>query len=59
MVKSKKVALIIIFIFLLLDFAALDDVTTGSEPSFVGEYAMLVVSIPVFVVVGKALVEKG
>ena len=31
---------------LLLDFAALDDITTGNEPSFYAEYVMLGVSLP-------------
>ena len=45
--KLKKALIIIgIIIVLLLDFAALDDITTGQEPNFTGEYAILVVSIP-------------
>ena len=45
--KLKKALIIIgIIIVLLLDFAALDDITTGQEPDFIGEYAVLVVSIP-------------
>ena len=31
---------------LLLDFAALDDITTGNEPDFYLEYAMLSISLP-------------
>ena len=31
---------------LVLDFAALDDVTTGNEPLFYAEHAMLVFSLP-------------
>ena len=31
---------------LVLDLAALDDITTGAEPNFYREYAMLTVSIP-------------
>ena len=31
---------------LLLDFAALDDITTGNEPDFYLEYAILGVSLP-------------
>lgn len=30
----------------LLDLAALDDITTGVEPHFYAEYAMLAVSVP-------------
>ncbi len=29
---------------LLLDWAALDDITTGNEPNYIGEYGVLVVS---------------
>ncbi|MCY4599367.1 MAG: hypothetical protein OXF27_05550 [Acidobacteria bacterium] len=31
---------------LLIDLAALDDITTGVEPHFYYEYAMLAVSVP-------------
>ena len=31
---------------LLLDFAALDDITTGNEPNFYLEYAILGMSLP-------------
>ena len=31
---------------LLLDLAALDDITTGVEPHFYYEYAMIAVSVP-------------
>ena len=31
---------------LLLDFAALDDITTGVQPHFYYEYGMLAVSLP-------------
>lgn len=52
----KKFLLIgLIVIFLLLDWAALDDITTGNEPSFFGEYLMLTVSIPVLVFSGYLL----
>lgn len=33
----------------LLALAALDDITTGAEPNFYYEYAMLVVSFPLLV----------
>ena len=32
--------------FVLLDLAALDDITTGVQPHFYYEYAMLAVSVP-------------
>lgn len=34
---------------LLLDFAALDDITTGNEPSYVLEYSILGISVFVFI----------
>ena len=34
---------------LLLDFAALDDITTGVQPHFYYEYGMLAVSLPLLV----------
>jgi len=33
---------------LVLDFLALDDITTGNEPNYVGEWSILVVSVVVF-----------
>lgn len=39
-----------VIVVLLLDFAALDDITTGSEPSFFGEYLMLIGSLPFLVI---------
>lgn len=33
-------------VLVLLDLAALDDITTGAEPNFYGEYTMLAVSVP-------------
>jgi len=33
---------------LLLDWAALDDITTGNEPDYIGEYLMLGVSLVIF-----------
>lgn len=35
--KRAAVGLLIVII-LLLDFAALDDITTGNEPTYLGEY---------------------
>lgn len=42
----RAVILLAIAIVLALDWAALDDITTGMEPGFVGEYATLVASVP-------------
>lgn len=49
---------IMVLIFLLLDFVALDDITTGNEPNFLGEYVTLAVSVVVFVMVGGMLLKK-
>ncbi len=51
MSRLKKIGLIIfILVILLLDFAALDDITTGNEPTLFGEYAMLAASVVIFAV---------
>lgn len=46
MKKAGKIFLILIL--LLLDFAALDDITTGNEPTYLGEYLFLGFSVLVF-----------
>ena len=43
---------IFILIVLLLDFAAFDDITTGRQPHYIFEYATLIVSAPVLLVLG-------
>ncbi len=43
---------ICILVLLLLDWAALDDITTGNEPDYYGEYAVLVISAVVYGVLG-------
>ncbi|MBI4539917.1 MAG: hypothetical protein HY704_10465 [Gemmatimonadetes bacterium] len=35
-----------VLLVLLLDWAALDDITTGNEPGYALEYLMVVVSLP-------------
>ncbi len=40
----------LVLVILLLDFVALDDITTGNEPTLFGEYAMLAVSVIIFAV---------
>ncbi len=52
---KKAVGIVLIISFLLLDFAALDDITTGNEPDFYGEYATLAVSMVVFFAAFKLL----
>jgi len=43
---------LIVFTLLLLDWAALDDITTGQEPNYAGEYAILIISVIIFVFLG-------
>jgi hypothetical protein len=45
-------ALAVAAVFLVLDLAALDDITTGSEPSFWQEYLFLALSLIPLAVVG-------
>jgi len=46
----KKVLFVtLILITLALDWAALDDITTGREPDFTAEYIILVVSVPILI----------
>ena len=40
---------------LLLDFAALDDITTGTQPHFYAEYGMLGISVPFLGALGLRL----
>jgi len=42
------VALLFVFLLLVLDWLALDDITTGNEPDLWGEYAILTVSLVIF-----------
>ena len=37
-----------IFVILALDWAALDDITTGIEPNYTGEYVILILSLLIF-----------
>lgn len=49
----KKVATVIaILVLLALDWAALDDITTGNEPNYIGEYLILVGSLVIFALLG-------
>jgi hypothetical protein len=50
---KKFVGLMLVILFLLLDYAALDDITTGNEPNFYGEYAFLLASVPLLILVSK------
>jgi len=43
---KKFLAIAAVFVILALDWAALDDITTGREPDFTAEYAILITSLP-------------
>lgn len=42
----------------MLDFAALDDITTGNEPTLLGEYLVLAGSIMVYAILGFLYIKK-
>jgi hypothetical protein len=50
---SRHVALLGIVALLALDWAALDDITTGREPGFLAEWSFLVLSLPVLLVLAR------
>lgn len=55
---NKKLLIGIVILFLILDFLALDDITTGTEPDFTGEYLILIISAFVFAVAAYLLFKK-
>ena len=66
---TKILAITILLALAALDYAALDDITTGSEPGFAAEWTMLFLSVPIAWVVirsfrksqraGTARVKRG
>ena len=46
----------LVFVLLALDWAALDDITTGNEPDYFLEYMILGVSLLIFGLIGLAAV---
>ena len=46
---EKPAIAVAVLVLVLLDLAALDDITTGVQPHFYYEYAMLAVSVPLLV----------
>lgn len=53
MVVMEKIPFAVLVLGLLvLDFAALDDITTNIQPNYVLEYGMLVVSLLIFILLG-------
>ena len=55
---KKLLVGLFILVILALDWAALDDITTGNEPSYLGEYAMLILSILIFGFMGYYLYKQ-
>lgn len=49
---KRKILIIFVIVILLLDWAALDDIATGNEPSLLGEYFMVIISVPILLVIG-------
>lgn len=43
---------------ILIDYAALDDITTGSEPSFILEYLFLMFSVVWFVILAITAIGR-
>lgn len=48
----QKLLIILISVLLLLDFLALDDITTGKESSYSLEFTVLAISVFIFVFIG-------
>ena len=48
----------IVLSLLILDWAALDDITTGNEPNYFLEYAILFISLLIFGLVGLIALKK-
>lgn len=56
---KKTVLIAIILGILILDWLALDDITTGNEPDYFGEYATLLLSVPALIVSFLKLKNHG
>ncbi len=54
----RAVIILAIAIVLALDWAALDDITTGMEPGFVGEYATLIAGVATIAILWPWLRRK-
>lgn len=53
----KFLSIILVAVLLILDWAALDDITTGHEPNYFGEYVALGVSLLFFLLLGSAILR--
>lgn len=56
---KKWIVGIIVIVLFVFDWAALDDITTGSEPNYVGEYAVLLVSVIIYMFIGIRWIKRG
>lgn len=54
----KKLMVSGIVVLLALDWLALDDLTTGNEPDKRQEVAMVMVSVPLLILIGKELLAS-
>lgn len=52
---KRYILILTAVILLILDWLALDDITTGNEPNYFGEYGILFVSLIFFVYVGLTI----
>ena len=55
---KRIINVVLILIVLVLDFTALDDITTGNEPDYFGEYVTLIISIPLLIFLIPKLFRK-
>lgn len=55
---KKKLPIAVVILFLILDFLALDDITTGNEPDLSSEYLTLILSGLVFTGFAFFLLKK-
>lgn len=52
---KKVLMMCVIVVLFVLDWVALDDLTTGNEPDKRQEMAMVIVSVPFLILIGKEL----
>ena len=55
---NKALVWEIVLSLLVLDWVALDDITTGNEPNFFLEYAFLLIGVLVFSLIGFIVLKK-
>ena len=55
---KKLLAIILVVVVLALDWAALDDITTGLESDYLGEYAVLGVSLLFLLLLGWVVLRN-